>query len=131
MLRAFSAYSGVSLKASYSIGGGGGGGSDAPCTDCEKLSGSLSGRGANVYVPEAGISVNAGVQQYWLRGPAGTDFDLHLYKKNSNGTWSEVASAIGSTSTEVISYNGAVGEYRMRVVSYSGSGNYDLYRKKP
>jgi subtilisin family serine protease len=94
--------------------------------------GSLSGTGANSYQPSStGYTVTAsGTHTGNLTG-TGQDFDLYLQKRNSNGTWSSVASSLGTTSTESVSYSGTAGTYRWRVYSYSGSGTFTLVTTKP
>lgn len=108
-----------------------GGGSD-PCTGCEHFTGSLSGSGAYQYQPN-GQSYNAikGTHEGWLRGPAGTDYDLYLLKYSSFWGWYTVARSEGSTSEEHIVYKGTAGYYVWKVVSYSGSGAYDFWMKRP
>jgi aqualysin 1 len=103
----------------------------APCTNCEHYVGSLSGTGDYDYHPN-GTYYNsvAGNHQGWLQGPAGTDFDLYLWRWNGF-SWVTVAQSIGTTSTEYISYNGTAGYYVWRVVSYSGSGGYDFWLDRP
>ncbi|MCB1054384.1 MAG: M4 family metallopeptidase [Acidobacteria bacterium] len=130
MLRGYSAYSGVTLVASYTTGGGGGGG--APCTGCTAYSGSLSGSGSSQYQPNGTYyySSSSGNHHGWLQGPSGTDFDLYLQKWNGS-SWSNVASSLSSSSTEEISYNGTSGYYRWRVYSYSGSGSYNFWLTHP
>jgi serine protease len=128
MLKAYAAYSAVSLKASFQPASGGGG-SGAPCTACDRFSGNLSGKGALEYQP-AEYQAGAGQQQFWLSGPSGTDFDIYLYKK-SGSSWSEVAKSVKLNSSEQISYQGSAGTYRLKVVSYAGSGAYELWRKLP
>jgi aqualysin 1 len=93
--------------------------------------GSLSGTGASVYVPNGSYyqSTTAGTHTGALTG-TGTDFDLYLQKWNGS-SWSTVASSLGSTSTENISYSGTAGYYRYRVYSYSGSGTFSLTISKP
>jgi len=132
MLRGYSTYSGVSLVGDYSGGGGGGGGGgDAPCTDCTAYEGTLSGNGDADIQPEGNYyQSGAGAQQGWLQGPSGTDFDLELYRW-SGSSWARVARSASASSEEQISYNGSAGYYYWRVVSYTGSGNYDLWLKTP
>lgn len=103
----------------------------APCSGCTKYSGSLSGTGAVAIQPN-GTSYYAatGVHQGWLSGPAGTDFDLELYRFNGSG-WTKVAQGIGPTSSENVSYNGSAGYYFWYVKSYSGSGSYNFWLKAP
>lgn len=119
---AYSSFSSVSLKATYSGSTGGGGG-------CTSVSGSLSGTGANYYTPYYQSTVS-GAHTGNLTGPSGTDFDLYFQKWNGS-SWSTVASSESSTSTESISYNGTAAYYRWRVYSYSGSGSFTLCTTKP
>ncbi|QDH71851.1 S8 family peptidase [Lysobacter alkalisoli] len=126
MLRGYSAYSGVSLTGSFDTGSGG-----APCTSCTKYSGSLSGAGSSQVQPNGTYYQSAsGTHQGWLKGPAGTDFDLELYRWNGSG-WTRVAQSAGPTSEESISYNGTAGYYYWRILSYSGSGSYDFWLQRP
>jgi subtilisin family serine protease len=94
--------------------------------------GSLSGTGANSYQPStSGYTVTvSGTHTGNLTG-TGQDFDLYLQKRNSFGTWSTVASSLGTTSTESVSYSGTAGTYRWRVYAYSGSGTYTLVTTRP
>jgi vibriolysin len=117
---AYSTYSGVTLKATYSASGGGG---------CTNVSGTLSGTGANYYTPYYQSTVS-GTHTGALTGPSGTDFDLYLQKWNGS-TWSSVKSGTGSTSTENVSYSGTSGYYRWRVHAYTGSGTFNLCTTKP
>lgn len=106
--------------------------SGAPCTGCTKFTGSLSGTGASSYQPNGSYyrSNTSGTHQGWLRGPAGTDFDLYLLKWNGF-FWVTVARSIGTTSDEQITYNGTSGYYRWRIYSYRGSGTYEFWMKVP
>ena len=94
-------------------------------------SGSLSGTGANSYQPSTSgySSTVSGTHSANLTG-TGSDFDLYL-QKLSGSTWSNVASSLGTTSTESVSYNGTAGTYRWRVYSYSGSGTFTLVTTRP
>ncbi|MDT8998945.1 M64 family metallopeptidase [Paucibacter sp. APW11] len=60
-----------------------------------------------------------------LSGPAGTDFDLYLYKWNGSN-WAVVAKSEGPASTESFNYNGSAGYYYLELKSYSGSGAFTL-----
>jgi hypothetical protein len=114
-------------------GGGDGGGGEPPsiCPTCDKYSGSLSGKNDYDYQPNGNYyQAASGTHKGYLAGPAGTDFDLKLWKWNGNG-WSTVKSSLGTTSTEEISYTGAAGYYVWRVESYSGSGSYELLLDTP
>ncbi|MEP0773253.1 MAG: S8 family serine peptidase [Acidobacteriota bacterium] len=106
--------------------------SGAPCTNCEYYTGTLSGTGAQAYQPNGSYyySSKSGTHQGWLQGPSGTDFDLYLQRWNGS-SWTTVAKSEGTTSTESISYNGAAGYYRWRIYSYSGSGTYHFWMKRP
>ncbi len=125
-LRAYATFSGVTLVGNYDLGGG------APCTGCTHYTGSLSGSGDSDIHPNGTYynSAVSGVHEGWLTGPAGTDFDLRLYRWNGS-SWVQVATSLGSTSTEHIAYNGTAGYYYWKIESYSGSGSYDFWLKKP
>ena len=73
---------------------------------------------------------NAGNQVGALRGPAGTDFDLYLWRWNGSA-WVQVASATTVSNNENITYNGAAGYYLWDVRSYSGTGTYHFYYDYP
>jgi serine protease len=107
-------------------------GPSAPCTNCEAYSGSLSGTGANQYQPGGTYyqSTISGTHSGWLRGPSGTDFDLYLQKWNG-ASWTTVRSGTTSSSSEDVTYSGTAGYYRWRVYSYSGSGNYNFWMRRP
>ncbi|GAB2880740.1 hypothetical protein GCM10027277_57370 [Pseudoduganella ginsengisoli] len=90
-----------------------------------------SGGSANAPSASPGyVSAGAGTFTLQLTGPAGTDFDLFLYKYSGNA-WVKVASSEGSTSSESISYNGTAGYYYAQVKSYSGAGAYTLVYNFP
>jgi len=116
-LNAYAAYSGVTLKATYTGGGGGG---------CTTYTGTLSGTGASAYAPTSSgyTSSVSGTHTGALTG-TGVDFDLYLQKWNGTA-WANVASSLGSTATENVTYSGTSGSYRWRVYSYSGSGSWSL-----
>jgi hypothetical protein len=118
-LNGYAAYSGATLKATYTGGSGGGG--------CTNYSASLSGTGAQSYQPSTtGFTTTAsGTITGALTGPSGVDFDLYL-QKLSGTTWSNVASSLGSTATENVSYSSTAGTYRWRVYAYAGSGTFNL-----
>jgi len=120
-LYAYSAYSGMSLTATYSA--------SAACTSS---SGTFTTAGTSLYQPSSSgyVSSVSGAHTGALTGPSGTDFDLYLEKYNGT-SWASVASAEGSTSTENINYSGTSGTYRWRIYAYSGTGTYNLCTKKP
>ena len=100
-----------------------------PATGCglaQAYTGTLSGSGAAVSLPSASgyVTTRSGTHRACLRGPSGTDFDLHLYKRSFSGSWTRVARSEGSSSTENITYNGTAGTYYVRVFSYRGAGVY-------
>ena len=105
------------------------GGGSAPCTNCTQYSGTLASGGTAYHPGTGGFAWTGGTLKGYLRGPAGTDFDLYLQRYSCTiiCTWSNAASAEGTTSVENISYNAASGTYRWRVTSYSGAGAYDFW----
>jgi aqualysin 1 len=110
-----------------------GGGGGAPCTGCTQYTGTLSGTGDYDYHPNGSYyySSVSGYHKGWLRGPtSGADFDLYLQKWNGS-SWSTVARAESSTSSEDISYYGTAGYYRWLIYSYSGSGSYNFWLSRP
>lgn len=112
-------------------GGGGGGGGGAPCSACEYFTGTLTGTGDYDYQPNGTYYYSgSGYHNAWLEGPAGTDFDLYLWKWNGS-RWTTVASSTSSTSSESISYYGSSGYYVWRIYSYSGSGTYEFWLDRP
>jgi hypothetical protein len=114
-------------------GGGDDGGAEPPsvCPTCDAFAGNLGGSNDYDYQPNGDYYyASSGQHVGHLAGPAGTDFDLRLWKWNGNG-WSTVKSSLGTTSTEQISYSGTTGYYVWRVESYSGSGSYELLLDTP
>lgn len=110
----------------YDSGGGG-----DPCPGCEEYSGFLSGRGDYEYEPNGNYYFSgSGTHEGILIGPAGTDFDLYLWKWNG-WRWVTVASSLSADSEEEITYNGTSGYYVWRVYSYSGSGSFTFYLDRP
>lgn len=94
--------------------------------------GSLSGTGASQYQPNGTYyySSVSGTHHGVLTGPAGTDFDLYLYRW-SGSRWVVVAQGLSATPNEDVSYNGSAGYYTWRVYSYRGSGSYTLCLTSP
>ncbi len=127
MLNGYSAYSGVTLKGSFTTGGGG-----ACAVGFTEYTGTFTGVGQSQYKPTSSgySSTISGTHSGRLTGPGGTDFDLYLQKWNG-ARWSQVKASEGTTSTESIDYAGTSGSYRWRVYSYSGTGSYTLCTKKP
>lgn len=121
---AYAAYSGVSLKATYT-------GTTTP--SCTSVSGSFTAAGQSYYAPTSSgyTSSISGTHTGKLTGPAsGADFDLYLQKYNGS-SWANVGAGETATATENVSYNGTSGSYRWRVYSYSGSGSFTLCTTKP
>ena len=109
-------------------------GGNSPCADCATKTGTLAASGTAYDPSSTGFSAPAGQFKGYLRGPAGTDFDLFLERQSSGlfGTsWSIVARGETTTSNEDIVYNGTAGTYRWRIRAYSGSGAYTFYVKNP
>jgi serine protease len=104
----------------------------APCSSCERYTGSLAGTGAFSFQPNGGyyFSGSDGTHRGWLQGPSGRDFDLYLQRWNGY-FWSTVAWSEGTASEEQITYNGTWGYYRWLIYSYSGSGGYDVWLLRP
>jgi subtilisin family serine protease len=98
-----------------------------PCGLAQSFSGTLAS-GGSVFLPSSsGYSARSGTQRVCLTGPAGANFQLEVYKSGFLGLfWNLVASSTGTTSTESITYAGTSGTYRIRVVSASGSGAYQV-----
>jgi len=130
MLRGWSSYSGVTLVASFDEPDDGGGGG-APCSGCDQYSGSLSGSSDSDVQPNGTYYyAGSGTHNGWLVGPGNADFDLELYRW-SGWRWTRVAQSASASSEEQISYSGNAGYYYWRVLSYSGSGSYDLWLDTP
>ncbi len=104
----------------------------APCTGCQKYTGSLSGTGDSDIQPGGTFyfSSPTGTHRGWLRGPSNADFDLYLQKWNGFG-WATVAGSESVTSDEQVAYSGTIGYYRWIVRSYSGSGSYTFWLQRP
>ncbi len=118
-----------SLTVTAAPGGGG-----SPCADCTSTTGSLASGGTAYDPSSTGFASNGGPFKGYLRGPAGTDFDLFLEKSSSGllgTTWSIVGRGETNGSSEDVIYNGTAGTYRWRIRSYSGSGAYTFYVKNP
>jgi serine protease len=126
MVRGYSAFSGVTIVASYEESSAPG----APCSNCEQFSGSLNGTGSTQAQPNGTwYQTGSGTHRGWLVGPTNADFDLELYRWT--GSWTLVAQSTSSNSEEFIEYNGASGYYYWRIRSFSGSGSYEFYLQRP
>ena len=103
-----------------------------PCTNCTRYSGSLLFTEDEDFQPDGTFfhSNASGHHKGWLRGPAATDFDLFLWKKDGT-QWVIVAKSEGESSSEEVSYEGSPGDYSWRIFSYAGAGSYDFWLQKP
>jgi len=105
-----------------------------PCsgTGCSKYTGSFSAAGQVAFHPgSGGFSHTGGTLKGWLKGAAGTDYDLILGRYNaSTGQWDRVAAADGPSSDESLTYEAPAGTYRWRINAYSGSGSYTLWTQR-
>ncbi len=106
-------------------------GNTAPCTVCTHYTGLLF-QGQAAFEPDNTYYYNAswGIHRGWLRGPAGADFDLYLWRWNG-WQWVIVASSESPTPTEDIAYYGAPGYYKWRIYAYSGNGFYNFWAQQP
>jgi subtilisin family serine protease len=98
-------------------------------TCATSFSGSLSATGASLYSATCD-STASGTHRGVLQGPAAVDFDLYL-QKLSESAWTTVASGLGTTANETVTYDGAPGSYRWRVYSYRGFGAFTLQIMRP
>ncbi|MEM7480877.1 MAG: hypothetical protein AAF481_06860, partial [Acidobacteriota bacterium] len=102
-----------------------------PCPGCDHYNGSLKNSGDYDLHPDGTYYyANAGTHRGVLEGPAGSDFELELYRWNGNG-WSRVDGSWESGSSEEINYNGSSGYYIWMIESYSGGGSYDFWLDSP
>ncbi len=103
----------------------------APCDNCEYYN-RLLFRGQAVFEPNGTYyhSDSSGFHRGWLRGPAGADFDLQLWRWNG-AQWVVVASSESESAAEEIAYFGAPGYYKWRIHAFSGNGLYDFWLQKP
>jgi len=96
-------------------------------------SGNLSGTGDYDYQPDGSwyFVSTSGDHSGCLSGPAGTDFDLELYKWTWRNGWRRVAVGESEGSEETVEYSGSRGYYLWVVYSYSGSGDYEFGMTTP
>jgi len=116
------------LTATYQTGSN----SNAHCISCTLYTGNLTSSGSSNQQPNGSYyySSTSGTHNGWLRGPAGADFDLILFKWNG-ATWNRVAASEGSTENEQVSYTGTSGYYTWQILSYRGGGNYSFWLQRP
>jgi subtilisin family serine protease len=115
----------------FSAFGNNDGGGGAPCDNCTHYTGLLF-EGQEAFEPNGTYYYNDsyGYHRGWLRGPAGKDFDLYLWRWNG-WQWVVVAAAESPTPNEEIAYFGAPGYYKWRIYAYSGNGAYDCWLQQP
>jgi hypothetical protein len=102
-----------------------------PPTCQQQYVGTLSGAGdSDVHPNGTYYQAAAGAHRGVLTGPAGTDFDLALYRW-MGFYWARVAVSETATSIETITYNGTAGYYYWRISSYTGSGSYSFCLTRP
>src|SRR6185503_6890699 len=99
-----------------------------PCITCSSYTNTLAGRRSVQYQPQGGSYYSAvgGTHRGWLRGPAGTNFDLRL-EKRMRFRWKTIATSEGPTSEEQIAYAAEPGTYRWRIKSAGGRGEYTFW----
>jgi subtilisin family serine protease len=109
-----------------------GGGSADPCANCAHHTGLLLSAGEAGFEPDGQYyrSDSYGYHKGWLRGPAGADFDLYLWRWNG-WQWVIVARSESEGFAEEISYYGAPGYYIWRIYSYRGNGLYNFWLQRP
>ncbi len=101
------------------------------CDNAEIYDGTLTGAGDNEIEPNGSWYFSgAGTHEGCLVGPAGTDFDLYLWKWTFFW-WTVVASSTSADSVEEITYTGTSGYYLWEVRSFSGSGTYEFGLDRP
>jgi subtilase family serine protease len=89
-------------------------------------------QGYDSYQPDGNYYyASSGVERGRLHGPAGTDFDLYLYKYSAWYGWVLVARSVSATSNESIAYHGSAGYYLWDIYAYSGSGKYNFCLQHP
>jgi subtilisin family serine protease len=101
------------------------------CSLPESYSGSVTGSGDYDLHPRGTYFYSAaGTHKGCLRGPAGADLDLYLWRWNGSA-WTTVARGTTTTPNEDVTYAGTPGYYVWRVESYSGSGSYTFAMRRP
>ncbi|MDR7273415.1 S1 family peptidase [Catenuloplanes atrovinosus] len=68
----------------------------------------------------------AGTHAACLTAPEGADFDLYLQQQVNGGRWVTVARAATDAGSETLTFEGGAGNYRYRVASASGTGEFEL-----
>lgn len=109
-----------------------GGGTAATCpAGHEVFAGNLAAAGSFAYQPNGTYYFSAsGTQSGRLIGPAGSNFNLELWRW-SGRAWQTVGSSAGPAADESISYQGPSAYYVWRISSVSGSGDYRFCLQRP
>ncbi len=103
----------------------------APCTDCTRHSGTLSGANDQDVQPDGTYYFSMpGTHSGWLKGPEQADFDLYLLKWTGFG-WQTVAKSIETSSEAFVTYQGAIGFYAWIIHSHEGGGSYYVWLQRP
>ena len=122
MKAAWSAVSVPAQSGEATCGSGGGGGT---CTEFTTTG--TASFGTSTYKPSSsGFTAAAGTINGCLTGPSGTDLDLYLQRRNSSGSWVDVAASESATPNETIAYTATAGTYRWDIYAYAGSGGFTM-----
>jgi gluconolactonase len=103
-----------------------------PCSGCESYYDTIDSEGGYSFQPDGSYFYSdvAGTHQGFLNGPVAHDFDIYLWYW-SGTEWQLKARGDSNTSDEHVSYDGPAGYYIWMVVSFSGSGGFDFFMKRP
>jgi aqualysin 1 len=97
-----------------------------------KLTGRITGTGGSENQPwSSSYGAPAGWHHAWLRGPAGTNFNLQLWQYTDATGWVKVVDKATTANNEYIVYRGPAGSFHWKVTSASGAGEYELYLIRP
>jgi len=107
----------------------GGGTTPQPTGECATTTTGKLSPGASRSAASFSSNVS-GIHTGCLSGPSNADFNLYLQKWDGSG-YVSVASSLGSTSTEKITYNGTAGSYRWLVHASSSAGSFTLKYSRP
>jgi PKD repeat protein len=97
------------------------------------INGSFSGATGQSQIQPNGNyfqTTTSGTHSACLVGPGSADYDMYLDKWDG-AKWAQVAAGATASSSETLSYSGAAGYYRYRVVNYSGTGAYVFTYVRP
>lgn len=116
----------------WEIQNSGDGGGSEPCSDCEHLTGELSGQGDSDVQPDGSYyHAGAGTHQAWLDAPDGAIYELSLFYWDGS-QWVRIGQAsTAGGKRAAIQHNGDAGYYAFVVQSASGQGAYDFWLNRP